>query len=213
MSPYLLIGMLDSPFVRRVAIALELYGLDYENLSLRTVGDASLFAEYSPLRRAPTLRLPDGALLFDSQLILDHLDEHAEPASALLPREPKARLLARQVIAIAAGIADKSVDGVYEKVFHPSASQSQLWLERIQLQLHDSALWLDRIAPAHNYLTGAQLCHADIIVGTSLCFAREAHPDWLGLEKAPRLQAWLKRLNALPVFQKTYLPLERPNAE
>ena len=40
MSGYKLVGMLDSPFVRRVAIALELYELAYENLPLRTVGDA-----------------------------------------------------------------------------------------------------------------------------------------------------------------------------
>lgn len=212
MKNYLLIGMLDSPFVRRVAIALELYGFEYENLALRTVGDAERFAEYSPLRRAPTLKLPNGELLFDSHLILAHLDEQVDPGRVLLPREPKARLLARQVIAIAAGIADKSVDGVYEKVFHPSVARSPIWLQRIESQLQDSALWLEGVAPAIDYLHGTALSHADIIVGTALCFAREAHPDWLKFDRSPRLKAWLDRLDALPVFQRTYLPLEPPKA-
>lgn len=212
MTPYLLIGMLDSPFVRRVAIALELYGLAYENLPLRTVSDAERFAEYSPLRRAPTLRLPDGALLFDSHLILAHLDEQAEPELQLLPSEPALRLLSRQVIAVAAGMADKAVDGVYEKVFHTEPHQSQIWLKRIAAQLADSASWLERFAPSHSFITGPRLSHADIIVGTALRFCREAHPDWLRLPETPRLQAWLDRLEQLPVFQRTYLPLDPPKS-
>ena len=76
---YTLVGMLDSPFVRRVAIVLEHYGLHYENLPLRTFGHAEQFSAYSPLKRAPTLILPTGAALFDSHLIVDHLDEIVQP--------------------------------------------------------------------------------------------------------------------------------------
>ena len=36
-----LVGMLDSPYVRRVAIALELYGVDFEQQSLRGAHKAS----------------------------------------------------------------------------------------------------------------------------------------------------------------------------
>src|SRR5438045_4188203 len=89
---YRLVGMLDSPFVRRVAVALELYELPYENLPLRTVGDAAEFARYSPLKRAPTLVLPDGEVLVDSHMILAHLDEQVGAERCLTPAAASARL-------------------------------------------------------------------------------------------------------------------------
>lgn len=211
MTDYLLIGMLDSPFVRRVAIALELYGKTYENLPLRTVGDAARFAEYNPLRRAPTLRLPSGELLMDSHLILAHLDEQEPKERVLLPESAPDRLRARQVIGVAAGLADKAVQGVYELSFHSPEAQSAVWLERIRVQLEDAARWLEQNAPESEFLS-ERISHADIIVGTALRFAQDAHPRWSLTEERPLLRAWLERLEALPVFAKTYLPLELPGA-
>jgi glutathione S-transferase len=211
-EPLLLIGMLDSPFVRRVAIALELYSIPYQNLPLRTVGDAAMFATYSPLRRAPTLKLPSGELLCDSHLILAHLDEMVPEAERLWPAEAGARLLARQVVGVAAGVGDKAVHGVYERVFHSPAARSSLWLARIRDQLRDATAWLDLRAPEQEFLFGSRPSHADIVVGTTLRFAREAHPEDLDLSSMPRLQRWVERLERLPVFQKTYLALEPPSA-
>ncbi len=71
------IGQFDSPFVRRVAIALELYGLRYEHRPWSTLGDAELIAPYDPLRRVPILVLSDTESLIESAAILDYLDELA----------------------------------------------------------------------------------------------------------------------------------------
>ena len=53
----ILIGRYDSPFVRRVAIALRLYRIDYEHRPWSTFGDADRIAAFNPLRRVPTLVL------------------------------------------------------------------------------------------------------------------------------------------------------------
>jgi glutathione S-transferase len=209
-DPFLLVGMLDSPFVRRVAIALELYGMAYTSLPLRTVGDAEEFAAYSPLKRAPTLVLPGRAPLFDSHLILEHLDELVAPDARLTPASPSDRLLCRQVMGVACGIADKAVSAVYEKVFHPVEQRSARVLDRIRGQLADSVAWLEARAPERDGLFGARLSHGDIVVGTAMCFALEAHPDLVDLARAPRLVAWTRRLEARPEFVKTYLALEPP---
>jgi len=209
-QPHLLVGMLDSPFVRRVAIALELYGIEYRNLPLRTVGDADAFAAYSPLKRAPTLVLPTGEALFDSHLILEHLDESVALQARLLPAAPVERLLCRQVMGVACGIADKAVSAVYEKVFHTPEQRSARVLERNRGQFADSLAWLEARAPANDFLFGARPSHADIVVGTALCFTREVHPELLLLHEAPSVSAWAKRLDALPVFMKTYLAVEPP---
>jgi len=209
----LLVGMLDSPFVRRVAIALEHYGLPYRNLSVATVAQEAEFARYSPLKRAPTLVLQDGEHLFDSHLILAHLDELEAGTTPLLPVEPAARLRCRQVLGIATGLADKAVSAVYERVFHRPEGRSQRLWKRLGGQLEDALAWLEAAAPEQDFLFGTELSHADIAVGTGLCFARESQPDLLPLATAPRVRTWCARLDALPVFQKTYLAIEPPPSD
>ncbi len=79
----LLIGQYDSPFVRRVAIAMRLYGIAYEHRPWSTFGDAETIAPYNPLRRVPTLVLDNGETLIESMAILDYVDELArEPDKA-----------------------------------------------------------------------------------------------------------------------------------
>ena len=208
---YTLVGMLDSPFVRRVAIVLDRYRLTYENLPLMTIGNAEQVAAYSPLKRAPTLIFPSGVALFDSQIIVDHLDETAKPGESLLPTSSEERILCRQVVGIAAGMADKAVAGLYERTFHEEAHRSQRLLSRITGQLADSAAWLEQHAPSQGYLCGGKLSHADIMVGTALCFTTESNPDGLDLGAYPALRAWYQRLAELPEFQKTYLAPQPPS--
>ena len=61
-----LIGQYDSPFVRRVAIAMRLYGIAFEHRPWSMFGDAEKIAPYNPLRRVPTLVLDDGEALIES---------------------------------------------------------------------------------------------------------------------------------------------------
>ena len=71
----ILIGQYGSPFVRRVAMALGLYGIRYEHRPWSTFGDAGCIAPFNPLRRVPTLVLDSGEALIESGAILDYLDE------------------------------------------------------------------------------------------------------------------------------------------
>jgi glutathione S-transferase len=70
----ILIGQYDSPFVRRVGIALTLYGMEFEHRPWSSFGDADRLRAYNPLTRVPTLVLDDGTALIDSHIILDYLD-------------------------------------------------------------------------------------------------------------------------------------------
>jgi glutathione S-transferase len=78
----ILIGQYDSPFVRRTAIALRLYGLPFEHRPWSTFGEADKIAPYNPLRRVPTLVLDGGETLIESFAILDYLDELVGPDKA-----------------------------------------------------------------------------------------------------------------------------------
>src|SRR3954451_9300070 len=105
----ILIGQYDSPFVRRVAIALRLYAMPFEHRPWSTFGDADKIAPFNPLRRVPTLVLEGGEALLESGVILDHLDELAGQERALIAKRGPQRRRALRVCALATGLADKAV--------------------------------------------------------------------------------------------------------
>jgi glutathione S-transferase len=197
----ILIGQYDSPFVRRVAIALRLYGLTYEHRPWSTFGDADRIAQYNPLRRVPTLVLDDGEVLIDSVTILDHLDERAGPADALIARDGPARRQALKVCALATGLADKAVSLVYERVLHQQVSQQ--WIDRCVAQIAGvlDVLDVDRAERATAFWFGDLVGHADIAVACALRFTDEAHPGLFDLTRWPALATHAAQCEALPPFQ------------
>ena len=81
----LLIGMFDSPYVRRVAISMRRLGLPFEHRNWSVGADFDRIREFSPLGRVPVLVLEDGTPLVESSAILDAIDDRAEPSRAMLP--------------------------------------------------------------------------------------------------------------------------------
>lgn len=197
----ILIGQYDSPFVRRVAVALTLYGMPFEQRPLSVFSDVEKVAPFNPLVRVPILVLDSGETLIESALILDYLDEQAGPDRALLPERGESRRRALKVCALATGLADKAVALVYERALH--AEKSQMWVERCQRQLQGAldALEADRAERATSWWFGDTPGHADIAVGCALRFAREAHPDVFAPTRWPTLIAHSDRCESLPAFQ------------
>lgn len=81
----ILIGMFDSPFVRRVAISLHLLEVPFVHRNWSVGKDFELVRQFNPLGRVPALVLPDGEVLIDSVAILDFIDDTVGPGRALLP--------------------------------------------------------------------------------------------------------------------------------
>ena len=211
----LLIGMLDSPFVRRVAITLQRLGLVYEHGNWSVGRDAERIRHYNPLLRVPTLVLDDGEVLVESAAILDHLDDVAGPARALLPAHGVERRRALQRIALAIGAAEKARDGVYETQFRPPERQHAPWAQRLDGQVRGALSDLERIAqtlPAEGNWLGAAdgaLTQADISITCALTFIRDAKPlDLAG--GFPALERQRLRCEARPEFVATYTPFFAP---
>ena len=206
----ILIGQYDSPFVRRVGIALTLYGLPFEHKPWSTFGDADQIRPFNPLTRVPTLVLDDGEVLIESHCILDHLDSLVAPERAMFPRTEPARRRALKVAALATGLADKAVSLFYEKRLHAAASD--LWVERCRTQIRGvmATLETDRAARPGAYWFGDRIGHADIAVAVALRFLSEAHPGLLPMTDFPALAAHAARLEALPAFQRIVQPFIPP---
>jgi glutathione S-transferase len=204
----ILIGQYDSPFVRRVAIALRLYGLASEHRPWSTFGDAEKIAPYNPLRRVPTLVLDSGEALSESAAILDYLDDLVGPAKAMIA----SRYRALKICALAMGLGDKAVSLLYERVLRKEPSK--IWVDRCEAQVGGVLEVLEKehaavIAP---FWFGERIGHADIAVACVLRFCREAHPALFAAARYPELSAHAARCEALPPFQEIVQPLIPPSA-
>ena len=206
----ILIGQYDSPFVRRVAIALRLYGFTFEHRPWSVFSDAEKVARYNPLVRVPTLVLDDGEVVIESGAILDGLDEMAGPDKALIPRCGPARRRALKVCALATGLADKAVSLLYERVLHARTSDD--WVARCGGQIHGvlDALEADLSGKTTPFWLGERIGHADIAVACALRFLREAHPALFDETRWPALASLAARCEAMEPFRVIVQPLVPP---
>ena len=202
----ILIGQYDSPFVRRVAVALRLYGFDYEHRPWSVFGDAERIAAHNPLRRVPTLIADDGEALFESGAILDGLDELAGRERALIAASGPERRHALKTIALATGLADKAVSLVYERVIHQRGTA--MWVERCREQIAGvlEALEADRAARSGPWWFGERIGHADVAVACVLRFVSEALPEVYAPADWPALAAHAAACEGLPEFQAVVQP-------
>jgi glutathione S-transferase len=209
----ILIGQYDSPFTRRVAIALRLYGLPFEHRPWSTFGEGDKIAPYNPLRRVPTLVLEGGEVLIESTAILDYLDELVGPEKAMIAESGPERRHALKICALATGLADKAVSLVYERVLRKD--QLKLWVERCETQIGGvlAVLENERAGVASPYWFGTRIGHADIMVACALRFTGEGHPQLFDAARYPGLASHAARCEALPVFQEIVQPLAPPSGD
>jgi len=206
----ILIGQYDSPFVRRVGIALTLYGLPFQHRPWSIFADADKIRPYNPLVRVPTLVLDDGEVLIESHSILDYLDSLVPADRKLYPFTEPARHRALKIAALATGLADKSVSLFYEMRLHGQVSD--VWVNRCRAQIAGVlvALEADRARRGGAYWFGDRIGHADIAVTAALSFLSEVHPSLIGLVDFPALGAHVGRLEALPAFEAIRQPFIAP---
>jgi len=208
----ILIGMFDSPFVRRVAISMRVLGVQFEHHNWSVGKDFERIRAYNPLGRVPTLVLDDGESLFESSAILDWLDEAAGPQRALIPPAGAPRRRVLKLVATAVGAADKGVLQVYESVFRPPECRHAPWVERCAAQTGAALAELDAACAACKgaFLVGGRLSQADITATCVMSFAADA----LGFDAAtvPHLRDHAARFEALPEFQEFRISFHRPNS-
>ena len=130
-----LIGMMDSPYVRRVAISLELYGIEFESMPLSVFRSFEAFSRINPVVKAPTLVMDNGVQLMDSTLILQYFDALAAAEQKLLPQEPDALASDLQILGVILAACEKAVQNIYEHNLRPAEKQHQPWIERVTQQL------------------------------------------------------------------------------
>lgn len=206
----ILIGQYDSAFVRRVGIALRLYGLAFEHRPWSVFGDAQMLMQVNPLGGVPVLITDDGVALTDSKAILDHLDRLMPPDRRLWPADPDQAFEARRLTALVTGLADRFVSLFYERNLHDSASPVLEQRRAGQIAATLAALERARAAAPGDWLFGKGPGHADIALACALRHLRESLPDLFDPAIYPALAAHAARAEALPVFAEISQPFIPP---
>lgn len=201
-----LVGMLDSPYVRRVAVSMKLMGVPFEHQSLSVFRTFEQFRAINPVVKAPTLVCDDGAVLMDSTLILDYVEGRVIPEKRLMPAEGAARREALRLTGLALAACEKCVQIVYEHSQRPEDKRHGPWLERVTLQANAAFGELEREAGrASPWLHGTTLNAADVMVACAWRFGQYACAKQVGGALYPSLVAHSERAEMLPEFITTPL--------
>lgn len=194
-----LVGQYDSPFVRRVAITLHLYGLPFRRNAISVFGDAKEMARINPIVRIPSLVLDDGGVLIDSGAIIDYLDGLAGPDRSLTPAAGLERRKVVQIMAYATGAIDKLGTIVYEHQFHRPEHVNQDWVARCRSQLYGALAVLEKF-PKLPFFMGERLSQADITTGVMIGYMKLERYEGFPSTTHPGLEALSQRLEALDAF-------------
>lgn len=202
-----LIGMMDSPYVRRVAIALHVLGIPFEHRGVSVFRQYDEFAQINPVVKAPTLVDDDGTVLIDSTLILDYLDHKVPAAQRLLPEERQERTFALRVNGFALAAMEKTIQQVYERQLRPEERQHEPWFDRVNAQMHAAWGVLDKLIEGRQgWLCAGRITQADITAAVAWRFTQFVLPGAVDPARYPAVAAFSARAEALPEFVAT--PLE-----
>lgn len=194
-----LIGMLDSPYVRRVAVSLKILGLPFEHEAVSVFRHFERFSAINPVVKAPTFVTDDGTVLMDSSLILQHVERVS--AGSLMPSETSAHTRALRQIGLALAACDKSVSIVYETKLRPTDRQHQPWLDRVCGQLLLAYAALEKEV-SDSWFSGGEILQPEITAAVGWRFTQHTLSEIVPAGDFPRLAALSTRAEKLPAFRE-----------
>ena len=196
-----LIGMLDSPYVRRTAIALETLGVPFEHEAVSVFSTFEKFHSINPVVKAPTLVCDDGEVLMDSSLILQLVEATKTRGRSLWPSDPLELQHAFRAVSLALAACEKSVQTVYELNLRPESARHEPWLARVRGQLLAAYAGLEReIGKRESVFAGST--HASIAATVAWQFTQSELAEVVPAAKHPLLVRLSQRMESLPAFLK-----------
>lgn len=196
-----LIGMLDSPYVRRVAVSMQLLGLRFEHQSLSVFRTFAQFQEINPVVKAPSFICDDGEVLMDSTLIMEYAEALARPGRSLMPTSVPELQHALRVIGLALAACEKSVQIIYERGLRPPEKLHEPWLARVTGQLLAAFGALEEeLARRPLAVTSATIDQAGVSTAVAWQFAQQMVPELVPAADYPILAAFSAKAEALPEF-------------
>ena len=195
-----LIGMLDSPFVRRVAISLDILGVPFEHEAVSVFSTFARFQAINPVVKAPTLICDDGTLLMDSNLMLQYVESTG--TASLFAADPVDRRHEFQALGLALAACEKSVQIVYEQKLRPQEAQYAPWIARVSGQLLAAYAALEHEVASRPALFSSSTTQAAITTAVAWQFTQSMLAGVVPAASHPALVALATRLEGSAAFLK-----------
>jgi len=195
-----LIGMLDSPYVRRVAIGLQLLGLRFEHHSVSVFRGFDEFQAINPVVKAPTLVCDDGMVLMDSSLILDYAQALAQ--RTLLPKDLPGLQTDVRVTGLGLAACEKCVQIIYERNLRPPEKQYEPWVSRVTGQMLAAFAALEAQVLRQPPAAGLrEMTQGGIVTAVTWHFTQQMLPDLVPASQYPALAQFCAKAEALAPFK------------
>ena len=197
-----LVGRLLSPYVRRIAVTLNLYNMPFERLIISAIDDEAVRERINPVGRVPAFVLSETETIVDSIAILDHLDELAGPDS-LTPQFGFPRRQTLYQLALATGAIDRAMGANAERRRKPPDDDR---LKRQLRQCKNGFTTLETLLDADaEYFGGNKIGQADVTIVVGMTFIEHIFPGTLSAAELPRLHALAARSESLPAFSEAQI--------
>lgn len=197
-----LIGMLDSPYVRRTAISFEFLDVPFEHEAVSVFSTFEKFQGINPVVKAPSLVCDDGEVLMDSSLILQFVEATKARGQSLWSRDPATLQHEMRAVSLALAACEKSVQIVYERNLRPAAAQYRPWLERASQQLLAAYRGLEQEVARRPSAFGEPRSQVAITAAVAWQFTQSMLAAVVPAGDHPRLAGLSERMESTPQFLK-----------
>lgn len=196
-----LVGMLDSPYVRRVAVSLKRMGIAFEHEAVSVFRGMERFREINPVIKAPTFVTDDGQVLMESSLILDYAEFLQGPGKGLMPVTLAERTRTLRLTGLALVAYEKAVQIYYERNLRPAEIQHAPWVGRVSEQLKTACAELERELSERPLSAGADIGQDGISIAVGWSFIQLVVPDQASAEAYPALADFAAKAERLAIFK------------
>ncbi|MHB1590596.1 MAG: glutathione S-transferase [Sulfuricella sp.] len=193
-----------SPFARKVRIVLAEKRIEYEQMIDSPWEAGTHVPDYNPLGMVPVLVLDDEHALFDSRVIVEHLDT-VSPVSQLIPKDSRQRLAVRRWEALADGVSDAAAAIFVEKK-RPESQQSPEWIVRQEQKVFRGLEAMAEELGTKNWCTGEFFNLSDIAMGCALGYLDLRFPEIEWRKAHPGLARLADKLSQRSSFKETLPP-------
>lgn len=198
-----LIGAYGSPYTRRVAITLRLYGIEHDMYKITPFGDKKdELRKINPVAKIPILQLDDGEFITESHIILEYLDSLVPEDKRLTPAAGRERREVLNCAGIASAAVDKLVTVLYEFHFRPKEMVYKPWIKMCDQQVEDGFIWLDSKLKSGRLIEG-KLTQADITAAVFWQFAVEKRAKFCQRMNCSHLELLSEELEQTDAFKAT----------
>jgi glutathione S-transferase len=196
-----LIGTYPSPFVRKVRIVLAEKKIDCELVIDSPWVAGNNVAQYNPLGKIPVLVLDDESVIYDSRVIVEHLD-NGTPNNKLIPPSGRERMLVKRWEALGDGLCEAAI-AVHLEKRRKDGERSEGWIKRQRERVINTLTAIDAELGEQPWCHSNNFTLADIAIGTALGYIDLRLPDIDWRESNPNLARLFEKLSQRPSFADT----------